>query len=179
MDSLGPEDVDAPVMDDEVDEADHEVGAGASLLLFPEHMVHRRLVDELWESCAPTDEGHQLDSRVHAYDRSVGFLRADQEMIDRNEDVRASYERRRMNPHKAKAHKQVVERWAIFERWVLARMPNEEYAAFLRACAELLTERRLAFSGRWRCMSLAMEWRARRVMVGSAVVRPTSLPTQT
>ena len=30
-----------------------------------------------------------------------------------------------------------VDRWAMFERWVLARMSNEPYAQFLRDCNEL------------------------------------------
>ena len=134
MDSWEPA-VDAvPVVEDEDDEEPEE---SVSFLLFPEHMVHRRLVGGRWITCASTEQGHELDSRVHMYDRTVGFLRADvdQEMIDGNEDVSAAFERRRTDPAKAKAHKQVVERWATFERWVLARMPDSAYATFLRSCA--------------------------------------------
>ena len=43
----------------------------SSRRLFPEQMVHRRLDGDRWVPCAPTETGHELDSRVHCYDREV------------------------------------------------------------------------------------------------------------
>jgi hypothetical protein len=110
---------------------------------FAECMIHRRLEElegvQHWVRCEGRDNGHQIDSRVHYYDREVGFMQAvaDQEMIERNEATAAAYNRRRQEVEKRKAHHKTVDRWAMFERWVLARMSSEPYALFLRDCNDL------------------------------------------
>ena len=107
---------------------------------YPTLFVHRRLAEDqfgiYWVRVNGFDVGHEVDSRVHCYDREVGFLREqeDQDMIERNVAARIAFARRRQDPRKRKAHSQTVHRWALFERWVLAEMPLEPYATFLRDC---------------------------------------------
>lgn len=111
-----------------------------SAAYFPSLMIHRRLEEldgvQHWARCEGRDDGHQLDSRVHYYDREIGFLQAeaDQEMIERNEATAAAFARRRQQVEKRKAHHKTVDRWSMFERWVLDRMPAEQYAQFLCDC---------------------------------------------
>ena len=122
---------------------DDEPEAFKSAAYFPTLMIHRRLEELLgvphWVRCEGRDEGHQIDSRVHFYDREVGFLQADadQEMIERNEATAAAFARRRQQVEKRKSHHKTVDRWSMFERWVLARMSDEPYAQFLRDCNDL------------------------------------------
>ena len=55
-------------------------------------MIHRRVVGEQWETCASTAQGHEPDSRLHRYDRVVGFMITDEEQaqVDRNERLAAT-----------------------------------------------------------------------------------------
>ena len=87
----------------------------------------------------PTPIFHLIDSRVHRFDRDIGFLQAedDQAMIERNEATAQAYARRRQQVEKRKAHHSTVDRWAMFERWVLDRMAGEPYALFLKKCEVL------------------------------------------
>ena len=129
----------------EEDEEDESPGAfpPRNNAIYPSFFVHRRLVEDqsgdYWQRCDGWDDGHEVDSRVHFFDRELGFLRAqqDQEIIERNESTRLAFERRRQDPCKRRAHSFTVMRWALFERWVLAEMPQEPYAAFLRECENL------------------------------------------
>ena len=77
-----------------------------------------------------------MDSRVHYYDREHGFDRGaeHQAALDRSQVTRDAFARRRENPEKRKAHMRTVERWSMFERWVLAVMTDDPYAKFLRDC---------------------------------------------
>ena len=126
----------------EEDEEDESPGANPprNNAIYPSFFVHRRLVEDqsgdYWQRCDGWDDGHEVDSRVHFFDRELGFLRAqqDQDIIERNESTRLAFERRRQDPCKRRAHSFTVMRWALFERWVLAEMPQEPYAAFLREC---------------------------------------------
>ena len=140
------EDQTRPGMDDVLDgsgvaegvEGDHpgEVEF-KSAAYYPTFMVHRRLGDDnVWVRCQGWDVGHEIDSRAHYYDREVGFQRGrdDQDMIDNNPRTAEAYARRRQDPVKRKAHAKTVERWSMFERFVLSEMPNVPYAAFLRQC---------------------------------------------
>ena len=108
---------------------------------WPHFIVHRRLEaaqseggNEKWVTCQGWDPGHQMDSRVHRYDREKGFYRgADHDAaLGRNPNIRAAFEARRTRTVKKKSHPALVDRWSMFERWVLARMPGEPYAAYLR-----------------------------------------------
>ena len=53
------------------------------------YMIHRRHNGEDWVACEPTEKGHEPDSRVHRYNREIGFALAagEQEMVDRNQAV--------------------------------------------------------------------------------------------
>jgi hypothetical protein len=78
--------------------------------------------------------GTLLDSRAHRYDREVGYDRGDS--VDEEADARMAAARELMRGDtgsKGKAHRQRVQRWARFERYVLERHPHHEYAVFLRA----------------------------------------------
>jgi len=107
---------------------------------WPTLLVHRRLVGEgdarRWVRCQGYDDDHQMDSRVHYYDREHGFDRGAEHRaaLDRSSVTREAFARRRENPEKRTAHWKTVERWSMFERWVLAMMPSDPYATFLRAC---------------------------------------------
>ena len=119
-------------------DADHPDDDGEetfkSAAYFPSLMIHRRLEEldgvQHWIRCEGRDHGHQIDSRVHYFDREIGFLQAeaDQEMIERNKATAAAFARRRQQVEKRKAHHKTVDRWSMFERWVLDRMPAEQYA---------------------------------------------------
>ena len=121
-------------------DADHPDDDGEetfkSAAYFPSLMIHRRLEEldgvQHWIRCEGRDHGHQIDSRVHYFDREIGFLQAeaDQEMIERNKATAAAFARRRQQVEKRKAHHKTVDRWSMFERWVLDRMPAEQYAQF-------------------------------------------------
>ena len=127
---------------DELDEDSQVFGAGEaqrlSKYIFPHLMIHRRIIDGVWQPCGGLDEGHELDSRVHRYDRQRGFLKtaADKASIERNAEVEAAYRRRQEDVEKSVSHVQTVRKWSLFERYVLARMEDEPYAKFLQRCAE-------------------------------------------
>ena len=65
------------------------------LLFGASFMIHRRFVDNEWQSCGPKDEGHEPDSGVHRYDRVHGFAVSPDELalLGRNPEV-AEAERR-------------------------------------------------------------------------------------
>ena len=151
---------------------------------WPTLLRHRRLegaeganeADMKWVRCEGYDEGHEIDSRVHYYDREVGFKRSDEDeaSAQRNQRVADAFERRRQQVRapprarsprtrasrpparrhplrrlpdgrhrplrrllqvtKRKAHADTVGKWSLFERFLLAEMPYEDFSAFLRAC---------------------------------------------
>jgi len=68
--------------------------------------------------------------RVHAYGRAVGHLRAEQDP-ERYDEWRRAYA-----GGEATGYHKTVDRWSGFESWVLARMPSEPCAKFLRECRE-------------------------------------------
>ena len=105
------------------------------LLFGASFMIHRRFVDNEWQSCGPKDEGHEPDSGVHRYDRVHGFAVSPDELalLGRNPEV-AEAERRARAASKQVSHQETVERWSIFERFLLEFHPEEPYTAFIRAC---------------------------------------------
>ena len=90
-----------------------------------------------WARCEGRDEGHMIDSRVHRFDRDIGFLLAEDDQAMINEATAQAYARRRQQVEKRKAHHSTVDRWAMFERWVIDRMAGEPYALFLKKCEVL------------------------------------------
>ena len=105
------------------------------LIFGAQFMIHRRHVDGVWQQCSPADEGYEPDSGVHRYDRVVGFSISDEELalLNRNPAV-AEAERRSRSSNKQTSHCQTVERWSIFERYLLSYHPDEEYTAFVKLC---------------------------------------------
>ena len=96
------------------------------------HMIHRRLEDDVWVACDGTTRSHEPDSRVHRYDRDVGFAISDEElaMCNRNRAV-ADAERASRNRSKQKSHAETVKWWALFERYCLEFHASEPYTAYL------------------------------------------------
>ena len=106
-----------------------------------EFMLHRRLVsvheqssEMRWKTCHGTDDGHAADSRVHRYDRVIGFKPSEEDAaeIAATESVRQAWERRRQEAVKFKSHHRRVELQAVFERWCLARAATSPYCGYLR-----------------------------------------------
>ena len=97
-------------------------------------MLHRHFVDGEWKACQPTDVFHQPDSRVHRYDREIGFKSSDEEAAMIQADARlAAAERRSRKRSKQDSHAQVVRRWAWFERYLLEFHPEDSYTIYLRS----------------------------------------------
>ena len=48
-----------------------------------------------WARCEGRDEGHMIDSRVHRFDRDIGFLQAEDDQAMINEATAQAYARRR------------------------------------------------------------------------------------
>jgi len=102
--------------------------------------------DGVWIACEGTEEGHVPDSRVHRYDREIGFsISAEElEMCNRNAAI-AQAERAARHRSKQKSHAQTVSKWALFERCCLEYHPDEPYTAYLvelkRAAEDLVGER--------------------------------------
>ena len=96
-------------------------------------MIHRCHVDGVWQSCNGITLHHEADSRVHLYDREVGFaISADElAMCNRNAAL-AEAERASRNRTKQKSHADSVKRWALFERYCLEFHPDETYTTYLR-----------------------------------------------
>jgi hypothetical protein len=91
-------------------------------------------------ACGKADDGAQADNRHALYERVVGFRRHNQARIDRSEQVAAMYEELRNDPAKAAAYNQRVEGFSLFERFVLERRPDDEYAVYLDKLANLESE---------------------------------------
>ena len=113
------------------------------------HMIHRRWVQSTgWIGCAGTDDGHEPDSGVHAYDRRLGFAvaQSEQDLLRRNEAVRNA-ERASRARNKQSSHAQIVQRFSYFERYMLEFHPAEPYTAWLRSLrlATTPTSVRIAF----------------------------------
>jgi hypothetical protein len=119
--------------EDAEDDEDEEEGAQS-----PEFMLHRVLRtadgEESWETCAGTEKQRKPDSRVHRYDRAVGFrLDTDTEaMMERDEQARNVFLQKRKDVRKSKGHPTRVKKFAKFERYVLKEKPAEPYADWLR-----------------------------------------------
>ena len=96
-------------------------------------MIHRRWDGQLWVVCEGTADGHEPDSRVHRYDRIVGFSISDEElaMCNRN-PVMAAAERSARLRNKQISHAQTVRRWALVERYCLEFHPDEPYTRYLK-----------------------------------------------
>jgi len=96
-------------------------------------MIHRRLAEDgRWETCDGTDVGHEPDSRVHRFDREVGFILSQEEqaMVGRNPLI-AQAERGTRTLAKQSSHAQTVRCWALFERYLLKTHPEEEYTKYI------------------------------------------------
>ena len=109
----------------------HQVGS--------EFMLHRRLETgqngvQRWVPCGATDVGHEPDSRVHRYDRMIGFKLEEREAaeVQASEVVADNQERRRNEAVKSKSHHKRVELQSLFERWCLARCGTSPYTKWLK-----------------------------------------------
>ena len=91
-------------------------------------------------ACGKADQGAQTDNRHARYEREVGFKRHNQARVDRNEATRAMYEDLRNDTNKAAAYEQRVEGFSLFERWVLDRKGDDEYADYLTKLEKLEKE---------------------------------------
>ena len=88
--------------------------------------AHRKLVGEGdqadWVTCDSKTASRVADSRVHRYDRVVGFRESEETeaAMARDVDVFDSYEKMRTNINKGmKSHSQRVVKQAMLERWVM------------------------------------------------------------
>ena len=103
-----------------------------------QHSLHRRrrAVDGQWESCTPSDPGHQPDSGVHRFSRVVGFtVGAEERQILETDALAAAAEASTRNRDRTVSHHEVVYRWSLFERYLLVHHPNTEYTRYIaRLC---------------------------------------------
>ena len=90
--------------------------------------------------CDNFDPQREVDSIVHSYDREVGFKRHNQAAIDRDEAIAAAYHELRNDQAKFKSHVQRVETFNLFERYVLERHPDHEYASYLGTFIRIMDE---------------------------------------
>ena len=56
--------------------------------------------------------------------------------------------------NKQKSHMQTVERWSIFERYLLEFCPDEPYTAFVRKCRTLSDKDAEPLAGDERCVAI-------------------------
>ena len=112
-----------------------------------ENMLFRRLMVEdgepaRWAIAESTDPDHKADSRVHRYDRVIGFRpsQEDQAEIDSTNAVKKAWEQRRQEAVKHKSHHRRVELQAMFERWCLARASDSPYTAWLKSLQTAVEE---------------------------------------
>ena len=123
-------------------------------------MLHRVLADDgsVFTECGATHAARLPDSRVHRYDRLIGFRRDDSTERDIANDVQAArlYEEKRKDTKKQKSHAKRVAKQATLERYVLAYKlaykPEHDYAGYLRGleaqCARFLADEPQASSHR-------------------------------
>lgn len=93
-----------------------------------------------WKACDGTTPGHVADSRVHLYDRVVGFKPSaeEEEVTSRNPRAAAAARKARQTT-KIKSHLQIVERFGLFERFCLEFHPDEPYTKWLKECQAAAT----------------------------------------
>ena len=80
-------------------------------------------------------EGRIADSRVHRYSRDRGFRRGDQEMVDEDPESRAANDTLHSGKKGPISHETRVNRFGLFERYVLERHSGMPYANWLQRVA--------------------------------------------
>jgi hypothetical protein len=100
-------------------------------LLTPMYLAAQRVVQH-FSRCSGREPDHMADSYVHRYHYEVGFLADDDAEERANAEIQAARRRtRQLGIGQIKSHDQRVTNFAIFERWVLERMPQHEWAQWL------------------------------------------------
>ena len=89
---------------------------------------------------------HAPDSRVHRYEREHGFSKPDQAEIDADSVAQETQDVLRGAMPGGNGHQTRVQKWSMFERYVLMRHSKSLYAKFLFECEKVDTAAaRLAF----------------------------------
>jgi hypothetical protein len=101
---------------------------GKQFFLFKRWCVERNV----YSSCESTHPDRMADNRHVRYDRIIGFVRHNQAVMDNNERIAAMYAELRAAPKAQEAFEQKVERFSLFERYVLERWPKDTYCDYLR-----------------------------------------------
>ena len=138
--------------EDDADEADEDTARTLSgYAVGKEFMLFRKLtepdeeedVPARWVIAKSTDAGTKADSRVHRYDREIGFRLGDAETreMQATATVAQEWHNRRQEIVKFKSHYRRVEHQAMFERWCLARAPDSPYTAWLKDLQAAVADR--------------------------------------
>ena len=83
----------------------------------------------VWEAAGNTDECGVADNRVHRYGRDVRFARPDQAVINEDREAQIALAALHAGQTGPTSHQTRINRFALFERYVLERHPYSEYAS--------------------------------------------------
>jgi hypothetical protein len=91
-----------------------------------------------FRTCSGVDYGHVTDTRVHMYERLIGFSRQDQDVIDQDPIAREAHNQLRKGGAASVKHQQHAVHQGYLERYVLEHHPGSDYAQWLQAPLLLL-----------------------------------------
>ena len=98
-------------------------------------MLFRVLVQEgvswVYQTCTGKTQNREADSRHHRLARTFGFTSPGADQEDELSKFLAERQRLR-GAGKSKSESQTVQKFALFERYVLTYHPDHEYAAYLK-----------------------------------------------
>ena len=128
-------DADEPVVDDETVPTKAKKLKSDTDASEVEHRLYKvKGADGAWHSCSKSTKGRKTDCIVEWYSRNVGFAQPqDAEMAaDKSGKMAEAMEKlsARGDDH-VKSHEDIIQKYAIFERWLLDEFPLDPHAKWL------------------------------------------------